>query len=262
MVDSGGFFDVLGGYASGGTILDEMCTRLKSCGIEARVLEKDSPEALPPNKVLGLTVDPPMGTIKVEGKNFDLIELPFSGGGSSGGGSKKKSDISIQTSSGKGARGGRWRYIVRTDTTLKDELEANLKPIEKGMFSKQVVDYEWKGGGLFGKETKLSKALSADSDLKQMLMKSFSEAHITVDDHQQYVSIMGVNVVGVERKTSVRIGGFDPFAAIEAAKTLGKGSKGLDDDLRNKIRESLPIREELEVYDRVAYDIKTLTKNT
>jgi hypothetical protein len=93
-------------------------------------------------------------------------------------------------------------------------------------------------------------------------MKSFSEAHITVDDHQQYVSIMGVNVVGVERKTSVRIKGFDPFAAIEVAKNLGKGSKGLDDDLRNQIRESLPIREELEVYDRVAYDIKTLTKNT
>jgi hypothetical protein len=253
-------WDIMGGLASGKTLLDEMCSHLKSCGMDARLLEKDSPEALPPSKVLGMNVNLPIGTIKVDGKNFELIELPPSGGGGAHRDSKKQSDLSITTSTDKIARGGGWRYIVRTDTSLNDQLDANLKHVEKGLFSKEIVDYNWGGGGLFAKESKLSVVLSSDLELKKMLLNNFTEAHISVNNHQGYVSIQGMNLVATRRRTSVKIKGFDPFAAIQAAKQLSQISKGDDGEIRSQIQESLPTKEELEVYDRVAYQVKALTK--
>ena len=244
-----GIFDSIKGKVTGSEAVDAMCTYLKGIGVNSCALPKDSPEAIPVEKFLGATLgNPPIGTIKLEGKNIDLIEL------------SRKQEKKSSTSFGVGGIGigvessdednVREKYIIRTDTGLGKDLKAELKPIEKGLMNKELVGYEWKGG-------KLAKALEADTELTKMIMDSFTKAQIVVDFNQKYsyVSMIGENVRKHKKEVFFNLGGFDAIGAIKATSKVAHGEDPLE-----IWKNVFPTTEELVVYDRIAGDIKTLTK--
>lgn len=247
----GGLFDTLKGKFTGTEAVDKLCTHLTGLGVNACVLPKNSSEIIPVESFLGATIGrPPFGTIKLEGKNIDLIEVcekqekkssATLGVGGIGIGFDKSDNDNI-----------RERYIIRTDVGLGKDLKAELKPKEKGFMNKEIVGYEWKGG-------KLAKTLGDDSALMQMIADSFTKALINVDFNQKhsYVSIIGDNVRKTNRQVSLKIGGFDPLGAIKTTSKLAQG-----DDVLEMWKNVFPTSEEFAVYDRIAADIKSLTKKT
>jgi len=247
---SGGFLDNLKGKLTGAEAVEDMCNYLKGIGVNARVLPKDSPEVIPLDKVLGFTSgNPPLGTIKIEGKNIELVEIYRRTSGKSSGMKLSVGGIGIGVSSSDDENVFE-RYIVRTDTGLGKELKAELKPIEKGLVNKEVVGYEWKGG-------KLAKALGDDSSLLKMISDAYAKAMIFVDfnDKHKYVSISGTNVRKLKKEVSFNIGGFNPIGAAKTVSNIAKGQ-----DVLNVWKNYFPTPEEFAVYDRIALDIKNLTK--
>jgi len=244
----GGLFNSVKGKISGSESVDELCQCLVQWGINASVLDKMSPEVLPINKVFGIATDPPIGTIKVEGKYFDLIELHHrvvakSSGMTIGG------VITIKSNDNQGAQDLLQKYIIRVDTSLGKDLKVELKAKEKGFMSKEIVGYEWKGG-------KLAQALNGDAELEKMLLSVYDKADIKVDVNEKigYLMISGENRRR-GRSVGLNIGGINTSAIMGVAKNVAEGK-----DVLKMWKESFPTLEELQVYDRISYDIRNLIK--
>ena len=60
-------------------LINELCEHLRQIGIEATVLDFKSPEAVhhtPTGHIIyGMNNWPPLGSVKVEGRNIDLVEV-------------------------------------------------------------------------------------------------------------------------------------------------------------------------------------------
>ena len=248
---SGGLLDRLKGKLTGAEAVEDMCTYLQGLGVNAYVLPKDSSETIPRDKVFGLsTGNPPLGTIKIEGKHIDLIELYPKNTETNRSMGLSLNNIGVGVSASDDETVFK-RYILRTNTHLGKELKAELKPIEKGFMKKEIVGYEWKGG-------KLAKALSADSTLLQMISNAYTKAMIIVDfnEKHQYAVISGTNIRKSKKEVSLNIGNFS-LNVLGTAKTVSKIAKG--QDVLDIWKNYFPTAEEFAVYDRIAFDIKTLT---
>ena len=247
---SKGFFDSLKNKLTGAEAVDDMCNYLKSIGVNACVLPKDSLEAIPIDKVFGFTSgNPPLGTIKVEGMNIELVELYPKTSGKSSSMSLGVGNVGVSLSASDDEMIFK-RYIIRTDTRLGKELKAELKPIEKGLVNKEVVGYEWKGG-------RLAKALEADSTLLQMISEAYAKAIIFVDfnDKHRYVAISGQNVRKSKKSISFNLGNLsvNPVGAAKVASSVAKGQDVF------VWKNYFPTAEEFAVYDRIALNVKNLT---
>ena len=247
-MSAGGLFNSIKGKISGSESVDELCQCLNQWGINASVLDKNSPEALPINKVFGIATDPPIGTIKVEGKNFDLIELHHrvvakSSGMTIGG------VITIKSNDNQGPQDLLQKYIIRADTSLGKDLKVELKAKEKGIMNKEIVGYDWKGG-------KLAQILNSDAELEKMLLSVYDKADIKVDVNQKfnYLMISGENR-RKGRSVGLNIGGINTSTIMGVAKKVAEGK-----DVLKMWKESFPTLEELQVYDRIAHNIRNLAK--
>ncbi len=117
---------------------------------------------------------PPLGCVKVEGRNIDLVEV-----------SRLAQVV--------GSRGGpghlvyRYNYVVKANVgNLENKLKAEAKQIKKGFLSSEIIDYNWEGG-------ELAQLLNADSELKNMLL-GLGAPHLMVipNKKDQYVGITPV----------------------------------------------------------------------
>jgi hypothetical protein len=129
----GGVLGAVKESISGGDASEELATSLRSMGVEAKVVEADSQEAVDHDVFLGGAFgNVPLKVIKVEGRNIDLVELYRM--------SSKQSFYYLQN------------YIVKVNVrNLTQDLRAILMPVYQGVISSRVVGYKWvdKGAGSF-----------------------------------------------------------------------------------------------------------------
>lgn len=155
-------------------LINELCEHLRQIGIEATVLDFKSPELVhhTPTMHIYHTMEnfPPLGSVKVEGRTIDLVEVIRLGSLSAG------------------PTGGpivyRYNYVVEARVgNLEDKVKAEVNPIKKGFPTSEIVDYNWEGG-------ELAQLLNADSELKNMLL-GLGAPHIMVfpNKKDQYVGI-------------------------------------------------------------------------
>jgi len=206
-------------------LINELCEHLRQIGIEATVLDLKSPEAIHHTPTMHIIYTmknlPPLGCVKVDGRNIDLVEVTRIGvGGSSAAG---------------GGTGGRlvyrYNYVVKANVgNLEDKLKAEAKQIKKGFLNREIIDYEWEGG-------ELAQLLNADSEVKNMLLE-LGSPHLMVIPNQkdQYVEI----TTAVSPITTIVIGGIP----VKYEMTVG--------------RKAFPTREAFEAYDRMAQHIRSI----
>ena len=123
-------------------LINELCEHLRQIGINATVVESGSPEDI------GRLVTFSLGSVKVEGRNLDLIQVGKISVPASH--PKLQPGVSGYTRErGQGSIRYDYHYAVRAKVAgLESKLEAEFKPIEKrkGLFRKEVVGFQWKGG--------------------------------------------------------------------------------------------------------------------
>jgi len=146
-------------------LMNEVCGHLRQIGISATTLESEP-------KIHAFTNY--LGSIKVEGRNIDLLEVEMKmvGGGDMGAGTSR------------GVKTYRYNYVVSAKIDgLEDKLKAATKLIKKGFLRKEVVGLKWEGGDL-------AQLLNADSDLKTMLdREGLVEHEIRSDKKSQCIRI-------------------------------------------------------------------------
>ena len=169
-------------------LINELCEHLRQIGIEATVLDFKSPEAVHHSRTMHIyyTMEnlPPLGCVKIENRNIDLVEVSRIGAGGSEG--------------GPGHLVYRYNYVVKANVgNLENKLKAEAKQIKKGLLNSEIIDYNWEGG-------ELAQLLNTDSELKNMLLELGSpNLMVTPYKRDQYVGIMPV----ISPITTIVIGG-------------------------------------------------------
>jgi hypothetical protein len=210
-------------------LVNELCEHLRQIGVEATVLDLKSPEAIHHTPTMHIIYSmkniPPLGCVKVEGRNIDLVEVCRFFGGSA----------STVGFGGSASGGGplltyRYNYVVKANVgNLKDKLKAEAKPIKTGLLNREIIEYKWEGG-------ELAQLLNADSELKNMLL-GLGAPHLRVipNKKDQYVEI-----TPTVSSTTIVISG------IPVKEDIIVG------------RKEFPTREAFEAYDRIAQNIRSI----
>jgi hypothetical protein len=150
-------------------LLNGLVEHLRKIGIEATVLVSEP-------KVQAFTNF--IGSVSVEGKNIDLVEVEMKlvGGGFDSG--EFHGDIGYSTSV------YRFNYVVQAEIDgLENKLKAETKPIKKGFLSKEVVGLKWEGGSL-------AQLLNGDNNLRDTLLREgLFEIGIRTDKKNRCVRI-------------------------------------------------------------------------
>ena len=149
----------------------ELCEHLKQIGVNATLSDSVAP-------VAGGLV---MGGAKIDGHSIDLVQ------------------IERYVHHNPGPKGGshkyyQYHYIVQAKVdALENRFNAYFSPIEKrkGLFSKEIIGYQWEGGDL-------ASPLNADSDLKNMLLQAeLTKINIGFNKELQCVRITPIMVESV-----------------------------------------------------------------
>jgi hypothetical protein len=204
-------------------LINELFNHLRQIGVEATEVASGSPEAT------GGLCSFPLGCVKVEGRNIDLVQVERE--------SLRATQPNLQPGEksytrerAQGSLRYDYHYLVRANVaSLENKLKAELKPIEKrkGLFGKEIVGYQWEGG-------ELAQRLNSDSDLKNMLLKG---------------SIHRLSVVPEKEKQCVRI------TPLSGPETLDFNF-GLHPIILG--RRMFPTRETFGIYDKIAQHIRGL----
>jgi len=207
-------------------LITELYEHLSQMGIKAAVVESGSPENV------GGLVTFALGCVKIEGRNIDLVQVER--GSVAALQPKLQPGVSGYTrEKGQGSTRYDYHYVVRANVAgLESKLEAEFTPIEKrkGLFGKEVVGFQWKGGYL-------AQLLDGDSVLKDMLLKE---------------GFQGLTIKPEKEHQCVRI--TPPTGALTSAR--------FDFDQHHPLvvgRKAFPTQGAFEVYDRIAQCIRGIT---
>lgn len=197
-------------------LINEYCDHLRQIGINATILESESPKGISSTLSLGAPTLS-LGFVKIEGKDIDLIQ------------------VDRQPTGNTGQMMYQYHYVVKANVEgLENKLKAESKPITKGMFSKEVIDLRWDGG-------EIAQLLNADSELKKILLKEeLDKIIVRADRKQQSVSI--THPPKIPRQVSVSIGGLPTIPIRGGGMTVG--------------RKEFPTLEEFEAYNRIAHYVR------
>jgi len=202
------------------TLMGELCEHLRQTGIEATLLEPDSPEA----RVYPLF----LGWVKIESRNIDMILV-----------NRTTSSDSSQCNIIYG-----YYYVLWLDANTKLKafsrpnwpgrccLKRGFKRIDKSQIDRQIPSDFWYGGELAG-------SLVADSDLTYLLYsEGLDGLEITPDRRRRCVTIQHIHYW--------KVGGYGDSLPGDF-NTSNVSSVG---------RKQFPTREAFEAYDRIAYTIR------
>jgi hypothetical protein len=212
-------------------LVQDLVDHLGQIGVRARVIDAKSVEAVKHKATLGIFGNPPLGVVKIDGRNIDVVELYREVRGGGGGGV------------GPGGHGYHqhapsevfyyYDYVVRGAVgEREDDLKAEVHPIEKGFLHKELVDFEWKGG-------KLAESLNADRDLRKMILDG-GAPHLTVKPDKKDECV-AIKMPHGGWHTTVTVGGIP----IRHEFAIG--------------RKAFPSHEAFEIYDRIAMHIRSET---
>ncbi len=136
-------------------VFRDLLAYYQQAGLNAELLESDSPETIPGEKA-----------IKVSSRKFDLVILKFAGGSIGvGRGYSFGPSIGYQAQN-IGPTNINFNYIVKgMGNRNENDLKAEVKEKIEGLISKKLVDIKWEGGTLAG-------LLNGDIELKNMIMTS------------------------------------------------------------------------------------------
>jgi hypothetical protein len=217
-------------------LINELCEHLRQMGINATVVESESPEAI------GRLVTFALGNVKVEGRNLDLVQVgkisatardkEDGGYGERSGQKLQPGESGYTRERGQGSIKYDYHYVVRAKVaSLERKLKAEFKPIEKrkGFFGKEVVGFQWEGGDL-------AQRLNSDADLKNMLLKEKIQRLLIKPEKEH-------QCVRITPPTGGETFSFD-FGRHPAI--LG--------------RKAFPTREAFDIYDRIAHHIRSIAK--
>jgi hypothetical protein len=216
-------------------LVNELCEHLRQIGIEATVLDLKSPEAVHHTPTMHIIYSikniPPLGCVKVEGRNIDLVEVcRFFGSAGGLSGSASAGGFGGSASPGGPLATYRYNYIVKANVgNLENKLKAEAERITKGLLDREIIDYMWMGG-------ELAQLLNADTELKNMML-GFGSPKLMVHPNKkdQYVEI-----TPIVSSTNIVIGGIP----VKYDLTVG--------------RKAFPTREAFEAYDRIAQHIRSI----
>lgn len=190
-------------------IPDEVFTDLvkhyQNAGINAVLLDKDSPETIDKEKA-----------IKIGGRKFDIVILKFASG-SIAGGKGGGFGPSISKKVTKTHPNIRFHHIVRgIEKKSENDLKAEVKEKKEGFISKKLVDVSWEGG-------KLASILNGDAELKNMIMKTgSSELKVELDKknncariiHQKGIDVIVESGGAFIKKTETKAENFPPIETL------------------------------------------------
>lgn len=96
-------------------------------------------------------------------------------------------------------------YVYGSVEGLEGKLKAEAKPVKKGFFNREIVDYKWGG-------EELAQRLNADSELKSMLLREgLGEIRI---DHIQKLPSVGIHGENTKEKVFPRKEAFEVYDRI------------------------------------------------
>ena len=143
------------------TVCDEYCEHFKRLGIQAVPLDKKSPEQIPHSIWEWVPYDKKLGSIKIEGKNFQQLILG-------------RSDT-------KGGAQYFQHYFVRASVSENEE-DLNAHQSRPLFHSNKPQEFTWKGG-------LLAESLNSDLDLQERLKLYPLHIHVVAKKRSQYVII-------------------------------------------------------------------------
>lgn len=224
-------------------LMGELCGHLHVLGVNAELLEPDSPEAFRfPWYALGC--------VKIKDRNLDVILVQYS---SSGGGSD----------SGPDETHGMYFYFYVTRASvggLESELKADFKPkwrdrcclkrgfrwLDQSLIGEEIPACSWEGG-------KLAKLLNDDSSLTRMLFsEGLDSLEVRPDRSRRCVRILHMHWW----RSS---GGIDRGQG--DYKDIYDGSVPGGTYLSTVGRKQFPTRGAFEVFDRIAFAVRSLAMN-
>jgi hypothetical protein len=216
-------------------LMGKLSEHLRQIGLDATLLPPESPEAIGSRWKKGSFVSgQSLGCIRIRKRNLDLIQVektrteePSFTGGPGGPG-----DLDL------GRLVYLYHFIVRTDVEgLERALRANIKLITKGLLSRKIIDFEWKG-------RELARLLNLDYQLKNMLLKNRLDQLPTIEITADKAN----KCVRITRTPPIPKWTYGPTGR-EAASHLTVGRE-------------FPTREEFEAYDRIAHHIRNMRQTS
>lgn len=229
--------DTMMGTFDDAGLMNSLSTHLHNIGITSTLLEPESPETIGPLWKFG-----PMGSgkivgcIRIEGHDLDLLQVERMIRGEAH--QEEMQDYYHLFA---------YHYVVRTKVeNLQKTLKANIKPLTKGFFRREITGFRWEGGDL-------AQRLNADSDLRNMLLmkglKQLPSIEIQLDRTNHCVRITQQFQIstGQSGRFSVGIGGFN----------LGMGGRPYDLDVAT-VEQTFPTRQTFEIYDHIAHHIRSI----
>ena len=199
-------------------VFSDLVDHYNSIGIDARLVEKDDPEAFDKET-----------TIKIVGRQFDAVILKFAGGSMAGGGGFGFGP-SISKEVKKTSPKLNVHHII---TGMRDKSESDLKAEmeeqKTGFITKKLVNISWKGGRLAG-------ILNGDGELKKKILDSQTTSFKVEPDtknncarivHQKEIKLTYEfgGVIIKTTKTSAR--DFPPNTTIDIIDRIAEHAKSL-----------------------------------
>jgi hypothetical protein len=120
---------------------ENLCNHLSSLSIESKIVSPGTPECIQSISQYGRNISI-LGCVKINGFHFDQIGVI-----------RQTISQSRNNPGNNSSIGDRfaifYSYLVNIPPgLLRKELNIKIDTIKKGLFNKETIDYEWKGGGL------------------------------------------------------------------------------------------------------------------
>ena len=194
---------------------DDLLQHYQDGGLDAVLLEKDSPETIGKKRAF-----------KIGGRDFDLVILKLFRGAKKGGHSAEL--LAITKSKSKSYWVYRFHHIVRgLGSRNGEDLKAKAKPKWKGLRKKELLDVHWEGG-------KLASVLNGDADLKAMILKNkTAPLKVEADPKNDVLRIIHEKKLfvveersGFMKKTTKAVG-FPPVEALDAIDKIAQHARAI-----------------------------------
>ena len=202
-------------------LVEELADHLNNMGIRAVALPHGSAEAIHHTPTLGVFGNPPLGSVKIEGRNVDFVEIYRSFAGGRG------------RNAGPGGIAYGYSYVVKANLGSQHDFKTHVRLVKSGLIIKKVVGFTWEG------ET-FANTLNSDDDLKTKILEIGTPVlFVNANKKSGSVSIASAKF---GRVTTVIVYG------VPAKYQLTVG------------RKAFPTPEAFEVYDRIAGHVKEVLK--